>query len=342
MNYTFSSSLICWAFTPHRYIKAIILVLYTSIGSFAAYSQQDSVRTDSTLAQPIEESPTEETEPSEIVNEQNETVEEYTDDEQQVIENDTTEIGLRNRRVTITKEGGETKITIGKYERRDNERTYQSNRSRRHKRYYKESEVDFISLDLGFTNYREGSTFGSEATIEELELQAFRPLGQWALHFFPTRASLIGRGIVNLETAISLDFNNYSFVSDITLLQDQDELTIIRTGDDFDRNKLSALYAQIPLLINFRSRKRNNRGVSLSVGGYFGLLWRSRTVQRIDDDRIRVKDSFNLNNERYGVTARLSFKWFRVYFNVNLSPLFEDGEGPEVSTFSTGINVIQF
>lgn len=317
-------------------LKACMIALCIMMSGFHSYAQQeDSVRSDSSFIEPVEE-----TEEIKMEEGERET------SQPEVMENDTTEIGLRNRKVTITKDDGETKITIGRYERKENERYYQSSKSRRNRRYYHDSEVDFLSFDLGVTNFHDGGTFGREATVDDLELRAFRPLGHWALHFFPTRASLVGRGVVNLETAISLDFNNYYFVRDITLLQDLEMIEIIRTGDEFERNKLSALYAQIPLMINFRTDGRNYKGVSLSVGGYFGLLWRSRTIQKIENDKIKVKDRFNLNNQKFGVTARLSFKWFRVYFNYNISPLFEDGEGPgigpEVSTFSTGINVVQF
>ncbi len=259
-----------------------------------------------------------------------------------IIEYDTTEISLRKKRVIIVKDDDETRITIGRYEEdddRDDSRRYSG---KRHNKRYRDTDTDFLAFDLGVTNFHQDGTFGREATIDDLELRAFRPLGHWALHFFPTRTPLSRRGTVNLQTAITLDFNNYYFVRDITLLQDQETVTITETGDEFERNKLSALFAQVPLMINFRTRPRRSSGVSLSMGAYFGLLWRSRTVQKLDGDKIKVKDRFNLNNERFGLTARLSFKWFRLYFNYNLSDLFENGEGPEVSTFTSGINIIQF
>lgn len=212
---------------------------------------------------------------------------------------------------------------------------------RRPNRYY--SEVGFLAFDLGVTNYYNAGEFGVDAATPDLALKSFRPGSHVALHFLPTTVSLFGRGVVNLKTAITIDWNNYYFTEDVMLVSKQETLTVERTGIDYDKNKLVARYAQIPLMLNFNTAPDRDHGVSLSFGGYAGVLWESHTKQKSDEEgKNKVKDDFNLNNFRYGLTARLDFRWFDFYFNINLSELFDEENNLGTQTFTTGLNLINF
>ncbi|MDX2285755.1 MAG: outer membrane beta-barrel protein [Bacteroidia bacterium] len=205
------------------------------------------------------------------------------------------------------------------------------------------SEVSLLALDLGITNYYLDGNYGADATIPELELMPFRPGSHVALHLLPSRVSLIGRGVVNLKSAITIDWSNHYFVNDITLIDGQESVTFDTTGVEFRRNKLTTRYAQIPLLLNINTDPGGNDGVSISVGGYAGVLWNAHTRQVSDENgKVRVNGDFNVNPFRYGLTARVDFKWFDFYLNYHLSELFEEGQGPATQLFTAGINLINF
>ena len=246
---------------------------------------------------------------------------------------DTTEISWRKKTFVIISDDDGTRFKV------EENKDYRDGRK---KRDY--SHVGFMALDFGVNNYYQDGNFGKDALEDtRLELRNFRPFSHVGLHFLPTTASLIGRGAVNLQTAITVDYNNHYFVRDITLLPNRETLTIADSTGSFEVNKLFARYAQIPLMLNFNTSRRGNDGVSLSVGGYAGVLWKSRTRQKTDNgEKIRVTDDFNLNPFRYGLTARLNFKWFRFYANYNLSSLFHPDEGPNTQTFSAGFTLIDF
>jgi hypothetical protein len=73
------------------------------------------------------------------------------------------------------------------------------------------------------------------------------------------------------------------------------------------------------------------------------VLWQGWTKQRSEaEGKVKIKDDFNLNPFRYGLTARIDFPWFDFYLNYNLSEMFEDGQGPATQTFSAGINIVDF
>ncbi|MEM8897265.1 MAG: outer membrane beta-barrel protein [Bacteroidota bacterium] len=264
---------------------------------------------------------------------------------------DTTEIKWNEKKLIIISDDEETTIRIPKRSNEeykisfndDDDDDWDDDHWDHDWTWDRNGNVDFLAFDIGVTNYHNSNgTFGKDAAPEELELRVFRPGGHVALHFLPTTVPLIGRGAVSLKTALTVDFNNYYFNNDITLAPDQDSLNVSFSGENFDRNKLFASYAQLPLMLHFNTRPGSDRGVQLSLGGYVGLLWGSRTKQKIGNDKIKIKDDFNLNPVRYGLTGRLSLRWFRLYVNYNLSDLFEEGEGPEVQTFSAGINVFEW
>jgi hypothetical protein len=254
--------------------------------------------------------------------------------EPEMTKRDTTEISWRKKTFVIISDDDGTRFKVN-----DNN-DYDRNKKKKREL----SNVGFMALDFGVNNYFMDGNFGKDALEDpRLEVKPFRPLSHVGLHFLPTTASLIGRGAVNLQTAISIDYNNYYFVNDITLVPKQDMLTVADSTGSFEVNKLFARYAQIPLMLNFNTRPGSDDGVSLSVGGYAGVLWKARTKQKTDGGgKNHTTDDFNLNTFRYGLTARMTFKWFRFYANYNLSSLFDVDEGPNTQTFSAGFIVFDF
>ncbi len=274
--------------------------------------------------------------------------EELPSDEVEYQDTTTITFGRKNRIVIVSDDKGnnEVKLITRRGPEYDEENWDQDgNEDDSDKRKNKYSEVGFLAFDLGVTNYYNDGEWGVDAANPDLELKTFRPGSHVALHFLPTTVSLLGKGTVNLKTAITIDWNNYYFTEDVQLKQDQEALTFERTGVDYDKNKLMVRYAQIPLMLNINSDPRGDDGVNLSVGGYMGVLWGARTKQKSGEfGKQKIRDEFNLNNFRYGLTARLDIKWLDFYFNLNLSQLFDEDEdaGINAQTFNAGINVFDF
>lgn len=208
----------------------------------------------------------------------------------------------------------------------------------------KTTEIDLLGLDLGFANYISNGNFGSDVAGPEMAIKNVRLGSHVALHFFGTRVSLAGRGKVNLKTAITIDWNNYYFTSDVTLIEGQEGIEFGTSPEALSKNKLTTRYAQIPLLLNFNTAPGKKNNVSLSVGGYGGILWSAHTKQVTEEGNRKTKNkgTYNLNPIRYGLTARLDFRWFDIYMNYNLSEVFAQNEGPTAQAIEAGINLIDF
>lgn len=212
------------------------------------------------------------------------------------------------------------------------------------KRRRKGSHVDGIGLDIGITNYYAGGNYGVNAVPDgNFELNEFRPASHVALHLFPTTVSLAGRGAVNLKTALTIDWNYYHFKNDVTIIEDGESIEFEQSSISFKNNNLMARYFQIPLLLNFNTIPGSDEGLRISVGVYGGVLWKSRTKQVSEENgKVKIDGDFYLNPYRYGLTARIDFKWFDLYLNYNLSELYAENEGPSTQTFTAGLNLIHF
>ncbi|MCI4669278.1 MAG: PorT family protein [Bacteroidia bacterium] len=273
------------------------------------------------------------------------------------VTSDTTKITIKTKTVTIIKDEDGRHISIEdskevldeakkEFEEREEEEwdekfDYQP-KERVDER--KSSQVGGLALDLGFAHFINGNTFGNNAVNPELAIKDFRLGSHVALHVLPTRVSIAGKGKVNIKTAISVDWNNYYFTSNVTLIEGDEGIEFGQAEENLSKNKLTTRYAQIPLLLNFNTAPGQKNNVSFSVGGYGGLLWSAHTKQVTEEGKKKTKNkgNYNLNPIRYGLTARLDFRWLDIYVNYNLSEVFAQNEGPTTQTFEAGINVIDF
>lgn len=287
----------------------------------------------------------------------------------EVPEGDTTIIGWREKKIKIYKEDGNTHVAIEdpnskkrRYEE-DYDREYE--REREHEDEYEfedqdddsdevnetvdtfdKVKTDFIAFDIGGVNYYYNGDFGENAVpqdFQDMQVRPYRFGSHVALHFFPTTASLIGRGAVNLQTALTLDISQFYYESPITLAPDQDAFVFaLDSTANFKTNKLRTTYLQIPLMLEFDTSPRG-KGLKFAVGGFAGIRVGSSTIQKIPNtDKIKVQDTFGLSDLRYGLTARFDLGWLDIYANYHLNSLFEEGKGPNTQTFSAGINLLDF
>lgn len=260
--------------------------------------------------------------------------------ETEEVTNDTTVVSWNKKRFVIISDGEGKRIEV----KDRNDDWYgnwddDDNRSR--------SDVDLLALDLGITNYWVDGKYGADAAVDELEVRDFRPGSHVALHLLPTTVGIFEKGNLNLKTAITIDWSNYYYANDITLIEGPEGLQFDTTGVDFSKNKLTARYAQIPLMLNFDSRSKgcddDKGGISFSIGGYAGILWKAWTKQVSEEEgKVKLDGRYNLNRFKYGLMARLDLRWFDIYVQYNLSEVFEEEKGPSTQTFMAGINVIDF
>ncbi len=114
---------------------------------------------------------------------------------------------------------------------------------------------------------------------------------------------------------------------------------------NFKNNKFTTVFLDIPL--EFRYRMKNN-AFKIYLGGKIGLMLSNHTKYNGDNynedyptGNIRFKEYkiANVEKYRYGVTARIGWKWIQVYGYYSLSKLFKKDKGPDMYPISVGLTI---
>ena len=151
-----------------------------------------------------------------------------------------------------------------------------------------------------------------------------------------------------LGLGISFDWYNFIFDHNRSV-QKANQAAIFQPKFDaqgneiaFSKNKLTVSYINIPIMPHVVCTK--NSGVQMiGLGGYVGYRidsW-TKSIEEKTENLNRVSSNFNLNQFRYGLRAEFAFKKLpNLFFNYDLSPLFEKNSSPNLAGFSFGIRLL--
>lgn len=198
-------------------------------------------------------------------------------------------------------------------------------------------QVGLLNVDLGANWLMYNNSFNlpnSQADFETIPLRSTNV----ALHVLPTHFNML-KGHISFLTAITFDNNKYQFRNDVSMLPGQTNVTMIQDSVGFKKNKLNTWYGQIPLMLCFQTNPTNpKRNFHISLGGFAGLFLAANTKQKSNErGKVIIKDDFNLNPMRYGVTARIGYGNLELYSTYTLSPMFREGHGPAFNNINFGI-----
>ena len=144
---------------------------------------------------------------------------------------------------------------------------------------------------------------------------------------------------IGLTSGVGITMNNYRFENNTTLINSLDSLSYSTdTIYNYQKNKLTAFYLKIPLLLEFNIPVNHNR-LSIAAGVIGGIKFASYTKQVYNGFKeVKGKD-FHTNLFKYELTARVGYGNVNLFANYALSTLFNKNEGPELYPVSMGIGL---
>ena len=180
-----------------------------------------------------------------------------------------------------------------------------------------------------------------------LDTEEIRSLS-WSFNFYEEKIRLI-KNHVGILTGAALTYNSYGIKTNARIQHNADSTFATQIPDSvyrFSKNKLRATYLRVPLMLEFNTSEDPERTFHLAVGAIGGLRIGSITKQFYEIDgqeyRDRVKSDFNLNSFTLDAAVRVGYRNFTLWANYGLTPLFEDGKGPEVYPLSVGLSLAMF
>ena len=148
---------------------------------------------------------------------------------------------------------------------------------------------------------------------------------------------------VSFEYGLALSYHNYAFTNSTRLAPGQSELTFVIDDVNYKKNKFKSTFLEVPLSISILGDKdRDNRGFNLSLGGYAGILLKSKQKFKGPNGKEKVKDDFNMNKFRYGLQGMIGYGHVNLYMQYSLVDLFKDDQGPALTPINIGVVLAGF
>ena len=165
---------------------------------------------------------------------------------------------------------------------------------------------------------------------------------QYEIRILQSKFSLVPGFGVSLE--------RFKFKNGATLGYDaEDSLKLLLPAETgltgIKKSQLVNNYFEIPLELRFTSNPSDPaRAFKIGVGGRIGYLYDgfSKLKYKADGETRQLKDKqdWNLTKLRYGIYGKVGLGNFSLFTYYNLTPLFEEGEGPNENNIATDFQTV--
>lgn len=152
---------------------------------------------------------------------------------------------------------------------------------------------------------------------------------------------------MHLVTGAGFEFTNYRFDMKVKPIPDHAEFFLMQpdTSSSLVKTKLSTTYFQIPLLLQFDTKKiKKNNTFHLSLGVIGGVRVESHSKQVYSYGKTRDKDKssdrFDLSPFTAAATVRVGYGPINLFATYNFTKMFKSNYSPELYPFTIGITLL--
>jgi hypothetical protein len=199
-------------------------------------------------------------------------------------------------------------------------------------------------VDLGFANLNDKTNYSSPAA------QAFAPAmgkDQFDLKtgksvnvniwFFMQRLNMV-KHVVNLKYGLGLELNNYRFDDErVRFSKNPTVITIDPSLTNVKKNKLAADYITVPMMLNFNFTPGREKGFGFSGGVSAGFLYDARQKIKINSNKSKLHDDFDLRKWKLSYVGELNLGPVRLYGSYAFKSMWE--KGLDQTPYNVGIRL---
>lgn len=203
----------------------------------------------------------------------------------------------------------------------------------------KRVSTNWMTLDLGFSNFTDNTNYGSAAAQAYARPAAGAPAFSGSdfnlrngksvnvnLWIVRQRAGITKNRVLNVSYGLMLELNNYRFDTDLktTYVKGSDP-HVFRDNKTFEKNKLALDYVTVPLMIGFDTRPGRG-GFTLAAGVSMGYLYNSRNKQ-VSAERGKLKNRGNFDIEvwKFQYIGEIGFGPVKLYGSYAPYTVYERG-----------------
>jgi len=205
--------------------------------------------------------------------------------------------------------------------------------SNHHKKKSANLSTNWFIFDLGFANFTDNTNYPAAAAsgfiandvkADQFDLRTWKS-NNVNIWFFMQRLTVI-KHVVNLKYGMGLELNNYRFEDE--RLHFQKNPTYIFIDQDWsnvDKNKFAADYITVPLMVNFNFTPGRENGFGLSAGVSGGFLYSSRQKIKVDGDKNKLHDDFDLEQWKFSYVGELNLGPVKLYGSYAMKNMWQKG-----------------
>jgi len=157
------------------------------------------------------------------------------------------------------------------------------------------------------------------------------------------------RNNIGLVTGLGLSFKSYHLDNNTTISVDENRKInpSVLYFDSSQKSKLSTVYLEVPLLVEFQipiKNAANRLYFSVGITGAKKLESHTKVKYRKNNKREKLKSpgDYSINDYKVAASFRVGYRWVNLFASYDLAPLFENRRGPKLYSFSAGIKLISF
>lgn len=195
--------------------------------------------------------------------------------------------------------------------------------------------------------------FGFNQTIDAPDTFDIGFWGSRSVNLFYQFDMRIANSKFSIHPGFGFSLERFKLKNNYTLASTSFATELVPANDLYPGIKKSMIvtnYFEMPLEIRFSTTPDDpGRSFRMSVGGRIGYLFDSYTkIKYSQDGEIKIikdKQNYHLTRLRYGTFFKIGVGNIGLIAYYNLTPLFEEGDGPEqteMNTYSIGLSISSF
>jgi hypothetical protein len=205
------------------------------------------------------------------------------------------------------------------------------------KHHLENISTNWLIIDVGFSGFNDRTNYASAEAQAFLHNPQGLPLNSGDFSYRSTAISNFDlwifmqklnlyKHVVNLKYGFGIQNNDYFYKTNITYVDGANPY-VIRDNKQFSKNKLSADFFTVPLMINITTNPyKRDGGLQFSFGISAGYLYSARQKQKSAEmGKQKNKTDFNLDPWRINYVAELGIGAVKVYGSYGITNVHKYG-----------------
>lgn len=187
---------------------------------------------------------------------------------------------------------------------------------------------DFVMVQMGYEGWNKPDSIKTTGIG--------RAFNAYLCYDFPIKKTKL-----SFAAGIGIGTSNVYFDNQELFYRDtSSRVEFINETRDYKKYKFTTAYIEAPFELRYFSNVENrNRGFKAAIGLRAGTLVSAHTKSRVNgtktNEKVIRKDY--LESWRFAGTVRVGWGNFSVFGAYGLTPLFKEGQGPEITSYTVGL-----